>query len=130
MSKHIELAGVLYVLWGGMCVLLSLSLLSIGVAATAIGLGVEGGGGNIAAGLVAAAFFAAAGVGLVFGGAHAWVGGRLRRLGGRARTPAIILAILDLMVVPFGTALGVYTLWALLHEQSRRLFLSPPAAGR
>ncbi|HSK08159.1 MAG TPA: hypothetical protein VK911_01175 [Vicinamibacterales bacterium] len=130
MTKHIELAGVLYVLWGGMCVLLSLSLLSIGVAATAIGLGVEGGGGNIAAGLVAAAFFTAAGAGLVFGGAHAWVGRQLRRLGGRARTLAIILAILDLVVVPFGTALGVYALWALLHEQSKRLFLSRRAAGR
>ncbi len=37
-----------------------------------------------------------------------------------ARTLAIVLAFLNLLDVPFGTALGIYTLWALLPEQSER----------
>ena len=28
-----------------------------------------------------------------------------------------------LVVLPFGTALGIYSLWALLHRGSRLLFL-------
>jgi len=35
-----------------------------------------------------------------------------------ARVLALILAFLDLINVPFGTALGVYTLWVLLPAQS------------
>ncbi len=131
MKKHVELAGVLYMLWGGICMLLSLSLLSIGVAAAAIGLAApeEGPGGTMAAGLVAAAFFMVAGVGLLFGGVHAWVGSRLRRLRAHARVPAIVLAIPDLVIVPFGTALGIYALWALLHDQSKGLFPSSRGPG-
>ena len=37
MRKHVDLVGVLYLLWGGMTLLISVSLLSIGFAATAIG---------------------------------------------------------------------------------------------
>jgi hypothetical protein len=35
-----------------------------------------------------------------------------------ARVLALILAFLGLINVPFGTALGVYTLWVLLPAQS------------
>ncbi len=125
MRKHVELAGVLYMVWGAICMLLSLSLLSIGIAAAAIGVAEpgDGSGGSMAAGIVAAAFFAVAGAGLLFGGVHAWVGSRVRRLGDRARILAIVLAIADLVIVPFGTALGVYALWALLHDGTKELFL-------
>ncbi len=37
-----------------------------------------------------------------------------------ARLLAVVLAILALFNVPFGTALGVYTLWVLLPEESAR----------
>ncbi len=130
MQKHVQLAGVLFTIWGAICALLSLSLLSIGVAAAAIGMSSErdGGGGTMAAGLVAAAFFAVGGAGLLFGGLHAWVGSRIRRLGDHARIAAIVLAVADLIVVPFGTALGVYALWALLHDRSKALFLAAGGA--
>ncbi len=124
MKKHVNLVGVLYLLWGGMSLLLSLSLLSLGVAATAIGASVKGGatGGKLAAGIVAAVFFTLAATGLLFGAAHLWVGSRLRRFKEWARAFAIVLAVTDLFLLPFGTALAVYTLWALLHDQSRPLF--------
>jgi len=35
-----------------------------------------------------------------------------------ARVMALVLAFLSLMNVPFGTALGIYTLWVLLPAQS------------
>jgi len=37
-----------------------------------------------------------------------------------ARLLALILAFLALFNVPFGTAIGVYTLWVLLPEESAR----------
>ena len=124
MKKHVDLVGLLFMLWGGMSLLLSVSLLSTGIAATAIGATVAPApsGGTFTAGIVAAVFFTLAALGLVFGATHLWVGSRLRRFREWARAFAIVLAVVDLLCVPFGTGLGIYALWALLHEQSRPLF--------
>ena len=32
------------------------------------------------------------------------------------------LAVPNLFVLPFGTALGIYAFWVLLHEETRRAF--------
>jgi hypothetical protein len=124
MKKHVELVGVLFLLWGGMILLLSLSLLSIGFAATAIGIsGGPTSGGKLAAGLVAAGFFTLSAVGFLFGGVHIWLGTRVRTFREWARAFAIVLAIVNLVLLPFGTGLGIYSLWALLHKGSRELFV-------
>lgn len=49
-----------------------------------------------------------------------------------ARTAAIILAVLGLFHPPFGTALGVYTLWVLLADEhgDEYQYLTRPAALR
>ena len=39
-----------------------------------------------------------------------------------ARILAIVLSILDLINIPFGTALGIYGLWVLLSTQGAQLF--------
>jgi len=39
-----------------------------------------------------------------------------------ARILTIVLSVLDLIHVPFGTALGVYGLWVLLSQGTERLF--------
>lgn len=124
MKQHVNLAGVLYLLWGAMILLLSVALLSIGLAATAIGAatGQAAQPGRLAAGLVAAGFFTLSAVGFLFGGLHIWVGSRLRRLREWARAVAIVLAAADLILIPFGAALGVYALWVLLHNETRPLF--------
>jgi hypothetical protein len=41
-----------------------------------------------------------------------------------ARILAIILAVLNLFAFPIGTALGIYTLWALLNKETAPLFES------
>lgn len=40
-----------------------------------------------------------------------------------ARILTIILAVLNLFNFPLGTALGAYSLWALLNEQSKNYFV-------
>ncbi len=39
-----------------------------------------------------------------------------------ARILALILAVLNLLKFPWGTALAVYTFWVLLDDETRRLF--------
>jgi len=124
MKKHVDLVGLLFVLWGGMNLLLSVSLLSTGIAATAIGAAANqaAAGGKLAAGIVAAVFFTLAAIGLIFGAVHIWIGTRLRRFREWARAFAIVLSVVDLVLIPFGTGLGVYALWALIHDRSKPLF--------
>jgi hypothetical protein len=124
MKKHVDLVGLLFMLWGGMSLLLSVSLLTTGIAATAIGAATAqtASGGKLTAGIVAAVFFTLAALGLIFGATHLWVGSRLRRFREWARAFAIILSVVDLVCIPFGTGLGIYALWALLNERSKPLF--------
>jgi hypothetical protein len=39
-----------------------------------------------------------------------------------ARTLVIIIACVDLIFIPIGTALGIYALWVLLNEETTQLF--------
>ena len=42
-----------------------------------------------------------------------------------ARIGGIVLSILGLMVIPFGTIVGVYGLWVLFSKEAERLFMAP-----
>jgi hypothetical protein len=39
-----------------------------------------------------------------------------------ARILVIILAILNLILFPIGTAVGIYTLWAMFNDETKALF--------
>ena len=43
-----------------------------------------------------------------------------------ARILTIVLAAINLLNVPIGTALGIYALWVMLQEETVRLFEQPP----
>ena len=63
------------------------------------------------------------GTALALGGwASAWAGRALRRHRANGRTGALLLGVLNLFVLPFGTALAIYTFWVLLHNDARALF--------
>jgi len=66
-------------------------------------------------GLLSAGFFAAA-----FAAAYLLLAWSLYEKRPWARGYGIILGFLVLFHVPFGTALGIYTLWVLLPDTSRR----------
>lgn len=51
----------------------------------------------------------------------------LLKFRGWARILTIVLSAIQLLNVPFGTALGVYGLWVLLSEASEPLFHPHPA---
>jgi hypothetical protein len=47
--------------------------------------------------------------------------GLLKRRGW-ARILILIIAVLDLVQIPFGTIIGVYTIWVLLNDETAKLF--------
>jgi asparagine N-glycosylation enzyme membrane subunit Stt3 len=129
MRPHLRLLGVLQVTWGGIGLLLGAALLLLAVGALAIGL--MGTGDGVAAGVTAFTFAVFAAALLIGGAANSWAGRALRRHEPAGRSAVLWLSVPNLFVLPFGTALGVYALWVLLHNEARSLFVRPrlDAAG-
>jgi hypothetical protein len=127
MRLHVDLLGYLHLVWGTYGVLAgaSLGVLAIGTNAAAIELGSVGTPEHAAVWLFVICAIVLGG----FGAAMLMVGRALRRHRGRGRVAAMALAVPNLVIVPFGTALGVYTLWVLQNDDARRLFGQPAPDG-
>jgi hypothetical protein len=123
MASQVDFLGVLFIVWGLLTTMVGVSTLALGVGAVAlIASASRGGGGQVAAGVTAAAFTALALIAIAWGSAHVVVGVPLRRHKPWARLGALMLGSVDLLLLPYGTALGVYAIWILLHEEGKRLF--------
>lgn len=123
MTAQVDFLGLLFIVWGLLTALVGVSTLALGVGAAAlIASASRGGDGQIAAGLMAAVFTTLAIIALFWGAAHVVVGVPLRRHKSWSRTAALLLGSADLLLLPYGTALGIYALWILLHEDGKRLF--------
>ena len=120
MEKHVNLLGILYLVWGGLAVLLAVSVLLLAGGALALLVDEEAAG--VAAGFTAAVFSSVGVLLLAGGGLAAWAGSRLRRLRPSARLVVLGLGVLNLFLLPFGTALGIYSLWVLLNDGVRARF--------
>jgi membrane associated rhomboid family serine protease len=127
-ERHVRLLAILASLWGALATLVGLSLLLLAIGALAILLSPEGESVALAAGLTAAVFASIGAFTLLWGLVHIWVAARLRRRDALGRAVMLGLAVVNLLVFPFGTALGGYALWILLANEGRRLF--EPAVAR
>ena len=123
MRAHLRLLGILQLTWGAIGLLLGVSTLLLAVGAIAIGL--MNTGEPVAAGITALTFGVFAGALLLAGAANAWAGRALRRTQPAGRSAVLWLSVPNLFVLPFGTALGVYALWVLLHNETRAVFVRP-----
>ena len=122
MRPHLHLLGILQVVWGAIGLLLGVSMLLLAMAAIAIGI--TSATDRMAAGVTAGAFAVFAIALLLGGGANAWAGRELRRNQPRGRLAVLWLGALNLFVLPFGTALGIYAFWVLLHNETRTAFVA------
>ena len=43
-----------------------------------------------------------------------------------ARVLVLVLAVLDLLSIPIGTLVGIYTIWVLLQDEAKALLASEP----
>jgi hypothetical protein len=124
MRLHLDALVLLQRIWGafGAITAAALAVLAVGAEAALIA------SGSVSrAELGAIWLLGACAATLAIGAAGAFlVAGGLRRRRVSARFAALVLAMLNLIVVPFGTALGVYTFWVLLNNDARREFGRPP----
>jgi hypothetical protein len=120
MRPHLHLLGILQLVWGAIGLVLGASVLLLAIGAIAIG--VTSAGDRLAAGVTAGAFVIFAVALLAGGGGNVWAGRALRRREPRGRLAVLWLAVLNLFALPFGTALGIYAFWVLLHNETRSAF--------
>jgi uncharacterized membrane protein YozB (DUF420 family) len=132
MPSHVDFLGVLFIIWGLLTTLVGVSTLALGIGAVALIVSASrgGGGGQVAAGMTAAIFTTLALIAIVWGMAHVIVGVPLRRRRARARFAALMLGSVDLLLLPYGTALGAYALWVLLSEHGKAVFAEPGSGAQ
>jgi hypothetical protein len=125
-ESHVDLVGVLFMVWGALTILVGASTLALGIAAaTLITSASAEGRGRFAASLTAVAFTALALLAVLWGAVHVGVGVQVRRRRHWSRVGALLLGSIDLLLLPYGTALGIYALWILLREDAKALFEQP-----
>ncbi len=119
MDTHVRLTGILWIAWGALGIIVGfvvlMILLSIGVFSqtqtqepvlpilSMIGLAIA------AITSILSLPSVIAGIGIL----------KRRNWG---RIIGLVLAAINLLNIPFGTALGIYTLWVLLNQESESVF--------
>jgi hypothetical protein len=116
MRAHLDLLGRLHLVWGGFGLLGGLSLLIL-----AAGAALAPAGGRMRLGAIIIA--AVALLPLAGGALSVWTGRALARRDPRGRLGALALGLPNLFLLPFGTALGIYSYWVLLNDHARGDFL-------
>ena len=126
MKRHADFLGLLYLAWGAIFTLVGFACgaLTAGALVIARDAGPVRAAPDLAAGLTAATLAVLAALALLWGVLHLWLGAALRRYRHWARLMALGLAFINLVLFPFGTALGAYACWVLLNEEGRALYQS------
>ncbi|HXR76256.1 MAG TPA: hypothetical protein VN737_09815 [Bryobacteraceae bacterium] len=126
MRDHIKILGVLNIVWASITIVIGLVVLFVfgGLAGF---LSVAGAANSDNGGILVAPFMAILGVFIVaivcIVSLPALIGGiGLIKYKNWARVLMIIISVLHLFSVPIGTALGVYGLWVLFHDDTKRIF--------
>ncbi len=112
LQRHLRTLAVLWIVVGVLWLVPSLIMMAVGSAIHLVIPGTEA----LVRNLGPLVIFIIGGSFLIVGAGGVMVGWGLMRLEAWARVTAIVLAILALFHPPFGTALGIYTLWVLLPD--------------
>ena len=128
MDRHVRLLAILTSLWGALATLVGVAMLLLAAGAYALSAGPQSETVALAAGLATAIYVSIGVFLLAWGVAHMWAAALLKRRAPSGRLLTLGLGVVNLLVFPFGTALGGYALWTLLTHEGRRLFEAPGRA--
>jgi hypothetical protein len=129
METHVKVVGVLNIVFAalGLCLAAVLGLIFAGsVAAVAADADADA---RIALPIIGLTGSALVGFLVVWSLPCLIVGIGIVRRQPWARIGGIVVAVLSLAVIPFGTVFGVYALWVLFSPDTERLFTPPSAAS-
>ncbi len=122
MEKHVTLVAVINIAFGFLGIFLGIILFVILVGAGIISKDPEALTITSIVGIAVGFFLILTSIPEVIGGF-----GLLKRRPW-ARVLVLIIAVLDLFMIPIGTIIGVYELWVLLNEETAKLFQAPSTA--
>ena len=124
MKRHVDFLATLYIAWGAIFALVAVAGFAVAGGAFAIAESARPGrlGSEMAARLTGVTIVIVALISVIWAALHIFVGRRMRKMLPSARLMAIGLALGNVILFPFGTALGGYAFWALLKDEGRRLF--------
>ena len=127
METHVKVLGALQIAMGTIGLVSALALVLVfGVASSAVGLSGDP-DAAIALPIIGITGMALVGFLVALSLPGIVVGIGLIQLRPWARIAGIVLSILGMMMIPFGTIVGVYGVWVLFSKDTERLF-SPVAA--
>ena len=126
MASHVKILGILHIVFSSLGILAAMIVLLVfGGIAGAVGATDQSDDKFVAipllggiGGIICIVILALSVPGLIAG-----IG--LLKYRPWARVLGIIISALDLISIPFGTALGIYGLWVLLSNQTEALFRYP-----
>lgn len=125
MKRHADFLALLYFAWGVIFTLVGVACGALAFGALVIAEAPPAGvNTDLAAGLTALTLGVLSALALLWGVLHLWLGAALRRYRPWARLLGLGLALINLVLFPFGTALGVYACWVLLTEEGRALYVA------
>lgn len=119
-DRHIDLLALLYTVSAVVAGLAAAALVPLGLSAAV--LLQTGQSPHLAARIATVVFFVSALLLLAFAAFTLGTARGLRRTERWSRTAALALAVVNLFVPPFGTALGLYAGWVLLQQPAREVF--------
>jgi hypothetical protein len=132
MEGHVKILAILYIVFGALGVLLALLILTIfgGVAGIVGSVTQDQPDARIALPIIGAVGGFIAILLLILSAPNVVAGVGMLKYQEWARILTIVLSILNLPFIPFGTILGVYGLWVLFNQQTIALFsrVRPPGA--
>jgi hypothetical protein len=126
LETHVKVLAILYLVFSALSVLLALGIWIItGAVASIVGTAADPTDARIAIPFIRLGGTAAAVFVFVWAVPGLVVGIGLLKRQPWARIFGIVMSVLSLMHVPFGTALGIYGLWVLFNRDTERLFVAP-----
>lgn len=118
MKKHIELLGILHIVYNAVSLLIGIGFF---LFFSSIGIITQD---AIAMGILSLVGFFLGGFFIVLGIPGLIAGIGLMKFRPWARILAIVMACLDALNIPIGTALTVYTFWVLINDEAIKEFSS------
>ena len=122
MDRHLSILAILTNIWGALVMLIGVSAILLAAGPVAILSSPQVEGVGLAAGVMAVIFAVVGLFALVWGGTHLWSAALIKRRQPLGRLVGLAQAVVNLLILPFGTAFGIYALWVLLTNEGRRLF--------
>jgi hypothetical protein len=122
METHVKVLGALQVALGAMGLMAALLLVVVFGGAASIVSATDSPDASIALPIIGLTGAALVGFLVLLSLPEIIIGIGLLRHSPWSRIAGIVISIIGLMMIPFGTAIGVYGLWVLFSKETERLF--------